>query len=76
MCGRTGALESGSLERIGGGCGTRKMGIGDKNKHVWGCENAIIYMGICVRLLMKWLDIFLLSNVSDGVMKEIGRAHV
>lgn len=33
------------------------MGIGDKNKHVWGCENAIIYMGICVRLLMKWLDI-------------------
>jgi hypothetical protein len=49
-------------EGLGGGCGTRKMGIGDKDKHVRGCENAIIYMGIYVRLLMKWLDIFLLST--------------
>ena len=53
MCGRTGTLESGSSKRIGGGYGTRKMGVGDKDKHVWGYENAIIYMGIYVRLLMK-----------------------
>jgi len=39
----------------------RVRNVEDKDKHVWGCENAIVYMGICVCLLMKWLDIFLLS---------------
>ena len=52
------------------------MGVGDTDQQVLGCENAIIYMGIYVRLLMKRLDILLSTTYPQIYLNFHGQSYL